>query len=64
MHTFDHQNPKPVEWLDRPRDKRVISFHVDPDFYDEVEVYCKRNEIRISQLGRFLFAREVRKEEK
>ena len=51
---------KPVQWIPRPAQDKVVSFKMEPEFYKEVKLYCDENQIKFSQLMRYLLAKELR----
>ena len=54
-----NKNTKPVEWLPREQDKKMLSFQVDPEFHEKVKAFAKSSGLKVSQLCRYALAREI-----
>ena len=50
---------KPVEWIPREQEKKMVSFQVDPEFHDRLKVFAESSGLKISQLCRYALAREI-----
>ena len=55
-----NRNTKPIEWLDRESTDKLINCRVTQEFHQEIQDYCKKSHIKVSQLMRLLLAREIR----
>ena len=55
-----NKNIKPLDWIDRESTDKLINCRVTPEFHQEIQDYCKKSLIKVSQLMRLLLAREIR----
>jgi len=55
-----NKNTKPLDWIDRESPGKLINCRVTPEFHQEIQDYCKKSHIKVSQLKRLLLAREIR----
>ena len=58
-HDDVNKNTKPVEWIPREQEKKMVSFQVDPEFHDRLKVFAEPSGLKISQLCRYALAREM-----
>ena len=55
---------KPIEWIGRPSPKtHLFQMKVDKEFFGEVKEFCSARQISVSQLVRYLLAKEMKKGE-
>ena len=58
-HDAVNKNIKPVEWIPREQEKKMVSFQVDPELHDRLKVFAESSGLKISQLCRYALAREM-----
>ena len=58
-HDAVNKSTKPVEWIPREQEKKMVSFQVDPEFHDRLKVFAESSGLKISQLCRYALAREM-----
>ena len=49
----------PLEWVNRKSEKHTFQMRVDPEFWSQVKEYCERRQISMSDLIRYLLAKEM-----
>ena len=54
-----NKNTKPVSWVPREREQKMVSFQVDPEFHDKLKEFAESSGLKISQLCRYALAREM-----
>ena len=49
----------PIEWVGRQSDRHTFQMRVDKEFWEKVKDYCDRRQISMSDLIRYLLAKEL-----
>ena len=50
---------KPVHWIPRECEEKMVSAKFHPDFHAKVKAYCDTHQMKISQLIRYAVAKEI-----
>ena len=55
-----NKNTKPIQFIPRERDERIMTFKCSPEFHEKVKEYAKESDIKVSQLCRIALAEMMR----
>ena len=52
---------KPVHWIPRERDVKLLGAKVDADFHEQVMTFCEEHNISFSSWMRYVLSQEMRR---
>ena len=50
---------KPLTFTPREKKQSVIQTNITPEFHEKVKLYCEEHQVTMTQLVRYLLAKEV-----